>query len=635
MFSIFATLGLPVSGGLTLLVWLALVFLALALLTRNRALTRQINLRKDVEKTLQESKKRLSRVMEGSDQGFWDWNLKTNTVTVSDRFETMLGYDPGELDVSLENWAQHVQADDLAKAMASIQQLIAGKTAVHQLEIRCRTKSGTWRWILTRGRIVEWDAQGQPLCIAGTHTDATDRKVAAEEIEQLAYYDPLTQLPNRRLILDRLQQAQMNSERHGRQGALMLLDLDNFKVLNDTLGHDAGDQLLVAVASRLKSCIRHGDTAARLGGDEFIVILEDLDRTDAAAMQAEHVVAKIRAELGKPHNLAIHEAGQPSTQQNFQCTASIGITLFYDETVPIDELMRRADAAMNQAKSSGRDAWRFFDPEVQAIVSARAALEIDLRKAVQEEQFIVHYQAQVDSAGHIVGTEVLVRWSHPERGLISPAEFIPLAEETGLILPLGDWVLQMACRQLVAWAQHPVAAKLTISVNISARQFNQPDLVAHLLALINATGAPRDKLKLEMTESLLLENAQDVILKMNALKEHGVHFSLDDFGTGYSSLSYLRRLPLDQLKIDQSFVHHVLTDPNDAVIARAVVALAQSLGLAVIAEGVETVEQRDFLARSGCLTYQGSLFGRPQPLIEFEAALNRPGAPPSQWVYNG
>jgi EAL domain-containing protein (putative c-di-GMP-specific phosphodiesterase class I) len=289
---------------------------------------------------------------------------------------------------------------------------------------------------------------------------------------------------------------------------------------------------------------------------------------------------------------------------------------------------------MYQAKSSGRDAWRFFDPEIQAVVSARAALEIDLRKAVQEEQFIVHYQAQVDSAGQIVGTEVLVRWSHPERGLISPVEFIPLAEETGLILPLGDWVLQMACRQLVAWATNPVAANLTISVNISARQFKQPNLVEHLLALINATGAPRDKLKLEMTESLLLENAQDVILKMNALKEHGVHFSLDDFGTGYSSLSYLRRLPLDQLKIDQSFVHHVLTDPNDAVIARAIVALAQSLGLAVIAEGVETVEQRDFLARSGCLTYQGSLFGRPQPLDEFETLLDRSVVPQPQWIYN-
>jgi diguanylate cyclase (GGDEF)-like protein/PAS domain S-box-containing protein len=465
---------------------------------------------------------------------------------------------------------------------------------------------------------------GQVVGAVITFIDISERKAAAEALEQLAYYDTLTELPNRRLMLDRLGQALTSSARHERYGALILMDLDNFKSLNDTQGHAVGDQLLVEVARRLASSIRQGDTVARLGGDEFVVILEDLDSTAAAAMQAEYVAVKIQDQLRLPYLLEAREkGGNLRIRHVHHCTSSIGIALFQDQSVPVDELMKRADTAMYQAKAAGRNTLRFFDPEMQAAVAARAAMEVDLRKAIVDGQFLVFYQAQVDSTGRIIGAEALVRWQHPERGLISPAEFIPLAEETGLILPLGQWVLSTACTQLARWAAKPETAHLTVAVNVSARQFSLPTLIDEVLSLVDHAGVPAGKLKLELTESLLLENAEDIIAKMSVLKSHGVGFSLDDFGTGYSSLSYLKRLPLDQLKIDQSFVRDVLSDSNDAAIARTIVALGQSLGLEVIAEGVETEAQRNFLANSGCLTYQGYLFSRPLPLAEFEDFLQR------------
>ena len=457
----------------------------------------------------------------------------------------------------------------------------------------------------------------------GTHTDITARKAADDEIERLAFYDPLTDLPNRRLMLDRLGQALTSSARHDWRGALMLIDLDNFKSLNDTLGHAVGDQLLVEVAARLKSNIRDGDTAARLGGDEFVVILEDLDEDDLAAVQAQAVATTLLAELGKPYRLDVAGEGTGPGEHRHHCSASIGITLFRGHSVTRDELMKRTDTAMYQAKAAGRATLRFFDPQMQEAVKARAVLELDLRKAIVEGQFVLHYQAQVDASGRVIGAEALVRWRHPERGLVSPAEFIPLAEETGLILPLGHWVMQTACARLAAWSAQPDMAQLTLAVNVSARQFSLPNLVEEVLALVRQSGARADKLKLELTESVLMENADSIIAKMMELKTWGVGFSLDDFGTGYSSLSYLRRLPLDQLKIDQSFIRDILTNPNDAAIARTVVALAQSLGLAVIAEGVETQGQRDFLASNGCLVYQGYFFSRPLPLEEFEELVKR------------
>ena len=437
-----------------------------------------------------------------------------------------------------------------------------------------------------------------------TLTDITQRKEAENEIRHLAFFDPLTSLPNRRLLLDRLRHALVTSARHQREGALIFIDLDNFKTLNDTLGHDKGDLLLQKVAQRLKTCVRDSDTVSRLGGDEFVVMLENLGR-DAreAAQQAESIGEAIRQSLNHPYDLAGHE---------YHCSPSMGITLF-DHQSELDEMLQRADLAMYQAKAAGRNTLRFFDPAMQALVAERAALESDLRQAIRQDQLLLYYQAQVSAAGQVVGAEALVRWQHPTRGLVSPADFIPLAEDTGLILPLGLWVLEEGCRQLARWAQQAERAHLTLAINVSARQYRQPEFVDQVLGALARTGAPARRLKLELTESLLLHDVEDIIVKMSALQAQGVGFSLDDFGTGYSSLSYLKRLPLDQLKIDQSFVRDLLEDANDATIARTVVALGKSLGLSVIAEGVENAAQRDCLAGYGCDAYQGYLYGRPAP----------------------
>ena len=454
------------------------------------------------------------------------------------------------------------------------------------------------------------DGGGKLTHYVTTLTDISQRKAAEKEIQYLAYYDPLTHLPNRRLLLDRLQHAVASSARSNRTGALLFIDLDNFKILNDTLGHDKGDLLLQQVAQRLSACVREGDSIARLGGDEFVLVLEDLsDSANEAATQAKTVGEKILTTLNQLYDLA---------GQEYHNTPSIGITLFSDHQSSVDELMRYADLAMYEAKKAGRNTLRFFDPRMQATITARAALEKDLRTGLQEEQFLLFYQPQVNATGAITGAEALLRWQHPQRGMVSPAAFIPLAEETGLILPMGLWVLETACRQLFAWAMQADTAHLSIAVNVSARQFRQADFVEQVMAVLEHTGANPLKLKLELTESSLLDNMEEIIVKMTLLKTLGIGFSLDDFGTGYSSLSYLKRLPLDQLKIDQSFVRDLLTDPNDAAIARTIVALGQSLGLAVIAEGVETEAQRACLAEQGCHAYQGYLFGRPLPLADFE-----------------
>ena len=460
-------------------------------------------------------------------------------------------------------------------------------------------------------------ADGQTTHYVAAFSDISERKEAEEKIRSLAFYDPLTGLPNRRLLLDRLQQALLTSERSGQQGALLFIDLDHFKTLNDTLGHHFGDTLLVEVAQRLQKCLRACDTAARLGGDEFVVMLEDLSEVHLDALtQVETVGEKILAALNQSYQLADHE---------HRSTPSMGITLFNGQETSMDELLKQADLAMYQAKAAGRNTLRFFDPQMQAVVSHRAALEADLRDSLEKKDFLLFYQAQVDTQGRLTGAEALVRWQHPRRGLVSPMEFIPLAEETGLILPLGLWVLETACTQLTAWAQQPATAHLTMAVNVSARQFRQADFVQQVLAALERTGANPLLLKLELTESLLLDDIEVTISKMTQLKAVGVGFSLDDFGTGYSSLSYLKRLPLDQLKIDRSFITDVLTDANDAVIARTIVALAHSMGLSVIAEGVEIEAQRSFLELNGCHAYQGYLFG--QPGVVERLCGSRPGLP--------
>jgi len=445
--------------------------------------------------------------------------------------------------------------------------------------------------------------------------DISGRKAAEEEINKLAFYDSLTLLPNRRLLLDRLKQALVSCARNSYVGALLLIDLDEFKTLNDTLGHDMGDQLLQEVARRLQTCVREGDTVARLGGDEFVVMLLGLNESrDSVAQQCELVGEKILQTLGQPYHLNNH---------GLHSTPSIGITLFDGQAQLLDELLKQADLAMYQSKAAGRNTLRFFDAAMQGIVNERAALEADLRVALRQQQFVLHYQPQILGEQRLTGAEALVRWVHPQRGMVSPAEFIPMAEETGLILPLGNWVLETACSQLAQWATQPAMAELSIAVNVSAKQLQQPDFVEQVLAVLQRTGANPRLLKLELTESLLVSNVENTIAKMASLKSKGVGFSLDDFGTGYASLTYLKRLPLDQLKIDQGFVRDVLIDPNDAAIAKMIIALAASLGLTVIAEGVELQGQWDFLARQGCHAYQGYYFSRPLPLAAFEAFAQR------------
>ena len=460
------------------------------------------------------------------------------------------------------------------------------------------------------------------------YEDITALRAASVEVEQLAFYDPLTRLPNRRLLGDRLQRALTASARRGEHGALLFLDLDNFKILNDTLGHDMGDRLLERVAQRLTACVREQDTVARLGGDEFVVMLEGLGQTMTEAhAHAKLVGDKILASLNQPYRLG-------STLHN--STPSVGATLFGDSnkdaaTQAVD-LLKQADIAMYQVKASGRNALCFFDTTMQVSINDRAKLETDLRMALVLDQFELYYQGQFGLNDWPLGAEVLIRWNHPERGLVMPGEFIGRAEETALIVPIGKWVLNTACRQLKRWEQMPGRAHLELAVNVSARQFRQPDFVDQVKAVLLATGANPERLKIELTETVVLANVQDTIEKMKALKALGVRFSMDDFGTGQSSLTYLTQLPLDQLKIDQSFVRNIGVQEADAAIIETIIGMAFSLGLQVIAEGVETQAQRDFLRAHGCALCQGYLLGRPVPLAQFETSLESASQPPAPSV---
>ena len=458
------------------------------------------------------------------------------------------------------------------------------------------------------------DADGRLTNYVANLTDITQSKAAAEKIEQLAFYDPLTNLPNRRLLLDRIRQALASSARSSRQGALLFIDLDNFKTLNDTLGHDIGDLLLQRVAERLAACVREDDTVARLGGDEFVIMLEDLNnQAFEAAAQVEAVGEKILTSLNQPYQLGKHE---------YLSTPSIGVTLFNGHEQEIEELLKQADIAMYQAKKAGRNNLRFFNPEMQASINKRAVLESQLRNALDKGQLQLYYQIQVNNSGSILGAEALIRWVHPERGMVSPAQFIPMAEESGLILPIGQWVLETACAQLAAWQQNRLTQKLSLSVNVSAKQFHKEHFSAQVQAAIQGFAIDPGLLRLELTESSVLHDVEDTIATMNTLKDLGVRFSLDDFGTGYSSLQYLKRLPIYQIKIDQSFVRDIVSDTNDEAIVRTIIAMAQSLDLEYIAEGVETEAQKQILLRNGCTHYQGYLFGRPVPIEEFESILN-------------
>jgi len=447
-----------------------------------------------------------------------------------------------------------------------------------------------------------------------TVVDMTARRQAEQAMAQLAYYDVLTGLPNRRMFIERLQHALAVRARHPRFGALLFLDVDNFKAINDTIGHDAGDLMLQQIASRLQQCLRASDSVARIGGDEFVVLLEELgDNRAGAASFAQDVAGKILAVLRQPYALG---------GRSFPGSASIGVTLWGGEpTEDVSELLKRSDMAMYDAKRGGRNAVRFFDPQMQRLLEERMQLEADLQQAISQQQFVLYYQKRVGRDGRLQGAEVLVRWQHPQRGLVSPLAFIPVAEATGQIVPIGRWVLHTACLQLQRWSQQLATRGLHLSVNISAAEFQRESFVDEVRQVLEQTGADPACLELELTESVLLENTAAFVAKMQALRSLGLRFALDDFGTGYSSLSYLKVLPLSTLKIDKSFVRDIDSSSSDEAIAQTIIRMGQTLGLLVIAEGVETQAQHAVLARLGCEYFQGYLFGHPLPLAAFEAQL--------------
>ncbi|WP_428609543.1 EAL domain-containing protein [Sedimenticola sp.] len=450
--------------------------------------------------------------------------------------------------------------------------------------------------------------------IYGVFRDITERKLAEAKIEHQAYHDSLTNLPNRSLLLDRLELALNRSKRHGYEGALLLIDLDRFKTINDSLGHSVGDQLLCEVSERLASVLREEDTVARIGGDEFVVLLSDVaSDTQATARRAQGIAEKIRQLLSLPIRIRDHE---------LYITPSIGITLFPMHQEDADAVLKHGDTAMYQAKAAGRNTIRFFLPGMQADADERLSLEKDLRVALANNQLRLFYQPQIDAAGAVCGAEGLLRWDHPEHGLITPDRFIPVAEETGLILPIGEWVLRTACRQITRWSNSERGALLGhIAVNVSPWQFRQPDFPAQVERILAETGADPSRLGLELTEGVVIDNVADTVEKMASFKLLGVKISIDDFGTGYSSLSYLKKLPLDILKIDKSFVEEVTVDESNAAIVETIIAIADHLGLEVIAEGVETQDQLKFLLAKGCGRYQGYYFSKPLPIEQFEAYM--------------
>ncbi|MBR0567438.1 EAL domain-containing protein [Azoarcus sp. L1K30] len=568
------------------------------------SVTRDISARKAAETQL----RKLSMAVEQSPASIMITDTEARIEYVNQAFMQNAGY---TLEEVVGRNPRFLQSGETPAATYTAMWSTLSQAALWKGEFHNRRKDGS-TYIENVLIAPICDAHGQVTNYVAVKEDITARKAAEEKVIRLAFYDPLTGLPNRRMLIDRLQQAIASGSRRHCEGALLFIDLDNFKTLNDTLGHDTGDQLLLQVGQRLQVCVRETDSVARLGGDEFVVMLEDLgEEHTQAAVQARQIAEKILTVLREPYQLG---------NNKHHSTPSIGVALFGRERESVEELLKRADLAMYQAKAEGRNTLSFFDPVVQAAIANRAELEASLHEALTREQFCLFYQPQVVEDGRVTGAEALLRWLHPERGIVGPEQFISLAEETGLIVPLGRWVLRTACTRLAAWARHPALAGLSIAVNVSVVQFRQAGFVDEVLAIIDETGARPELLKLELTESLLVDKVDDVSAKMSALKARGVGFSLDDFGTGFSSLVYLKRLPLDQLKIDQGFVRDILTDHNDAAIAKMVVALGESMGLSVIAEGVESDAQRQFLVANGCHAFQGYLFGRPVEVEVFERA---------------
>ncbi|NTV97123.1 MAG: EAL domain-containing protein, partial [Thiobacillus sp.] len=559
------------------------------------------------EAALRESEHKYRQLFESANDGIVIFDGQ-HLVDCNDKTAAMFGLGRQQLfgltpaDLAPEYQPDGRRSDEVAgQVMAAA---LAGQ--VRTIQWQARHHDGSLFFIEVTVNRVELDGIPHVQAIL---RDITERIQAEEQIRNLAYFDPLTNLPNRRLFMDRLGQALLASSRNHSYGALLILDLDNFKALNDTRGHDAGDLLLVEVAGSILACVRQDDTVARLGGDEYVVMLEGLDRDESgAARQAEMVGEKIRIALNHPFAAINH---------GYHVSTSIGLTLFRGHDVSPEGLLKQADVALYQAKDAGKNVIRFFNPDMQAEIDARLELEAALRRGIENAELRLHYQPQFDQHGGLIGVEALLRWQPPGQPLVLPGSFIDLAEETGLILPIGAWVLESACLQLKQWQEAPACRDITIAVNVSASQFRQPDFARHVADVLASTGVAPGRLKLELTESVVMDQTEAVIARMETIRALGVGFAMDDFGTGYSSLSYLKRLPLDQLKIDRSFIRDVPGDPNDTAIVLAILAMSETLGLHVIAEGVETTEQRDFLQRNGCTAYQGYLYARPMPAEDF------------------
>jgi diguanylate cyclase (GGDEF)-like protein/PAS domain S-box-containing protein len=577
------------------------------------SVTRDITERKYAEMALRESQDQFRKVFEHSPISMVMIGMDGTIVYINRKMIETFGYGPKDIP-TIDRWYAQAYPDETYRAniVALWKGLVMearkndGEIAQREYHVTC--KNGR---VKTAAIFGVWVAD-QLLTV---FEDITERKEAEERIRNLAYFDPLTQLPNRRLAMDRLGQALIASNRKAEYGALMILDLDNFKALNDTQGHDSGDRLLIEVAQRIVECVRAEDTVSRLGGDEYVVMVEGLAADEiSAARHTETIAEKIRTALNQPYTFF-------RDGQAHHSTSSIGVTLFLGNEISIDVLLKQADMALYQAKGAGRNTVRFFNPAMQATIESRSRMEIALRNGLQNAEFQLFYQPQVDNIGNLIGAEALLRWQSAEHGHVSPANFISLAEDTGLIIPLGSWVMQTACAQLRGWADSPTTRDLQISINVSARQFRQEDFVEQVFDALKSSGANPKLLKLELTESVVLENVEDVIIRMQQINALGATFSLDDFGTGFSSLSYLKRLPLEEVKIDQTFIRDITSDPNDAAIVRAIIAMSRSLGIQVIAEGVETEAQLHFLKENGCMKFQGYLFGKPMAIGEWDQIL--------------
>jgi diguanylate cyclase (GGDEF)-like protein/PAS domain S-box-containing protein len=573
------------------------------LLRKNDLLTIEFCRRDRLERELRANEERYRSYIEQAPIGIFVLRGNDEFALLNSALSQMTGYSKTELSTMK---LAELFSSDTSKESATIFENIHQQDSSEK-EITLRKKDGSVFISYIHAITLPGDS------VMGFCMDITERKRAEEKIHHLAFFDALTALPNRRRLLDRLRQATSNGVQEHNLGALLMMDLDHFKNLNDTLGHDVGDRLLKQVGRRLMDCVRPDDTVSRVGGDEFVIILERLGKNVAVATRrADELVKKIQSAVSQLYPLT---AGRP----DYYITSSIGLTLFGDQDSSIDALLKKADVALYEAKKRGRNTYRFFSPEMQASIDDSTSLVDALRRALHNNEFTLYYQPQVNAVGRVVGAEALLRWTPPNADIISPLTFIAAAEESGLIVPIGDWVIVQGFRQLKRWQQYVETKDLKLSINVSADQFHQADFVAKIFNGIEQFDIDPTLITLELTESVVLQRVDQAIEKMLELKSRGISFSLDDFGTGYSSLSYLKLLPLDQVKIDSSFVRDISFDPDDAAIVRAILAMSDSLGLSVIAEGVETQVQREFLFDHGCLHYQGYLFGRPVPIENFSA----------------